>query len=326
MPITIPKKRLSSDLIYLVARRDLRPALPWQRRKPCETKNTARSRSRRRRRGGSGTRRLCTARGIRPPTRTRSSAPPGRRTSARIVSESPAPRAMCPTRSPSRNRTIEAAHRDPLLAAARGRPHRPLDAHRASDFRHRLGTSLCRLGAAGTGTEEMNRVPSSSDAPVQHGDHPTVVPSRMRRPKPCRNFRMAAGSEYCPNGLSYCSERARWTGSLGTANGRRAMMSIESASPRMSTPSQKLCVPSTSVRGCTFSRFSVSCSGSRPRPARGQRCPRPQARPDAGCDLPDGRVRGEQRQRAPLARRGPVSSRCAPQPGGIRGCSVRAHR
>ena len=70
---------------------------------------------------------------------------------------------------------------------------------------------------------------------------------------------MACGSEYWLNGSSNCSLRASTIGSVGGANGSRAMTRQLSASPTTSTPSQKLLVPS-STHGPALERLQQSGS------------------------------------------------------------------
>ena len=72
---------------------------------------------------------------------------------------------------------------------------------------------------------------------------------RMRRPKPCLSDSAARGSWYDPNGSPPSSRmrsmRAAVSGSSGTAKGIRSITTSDSASPGTSTPSQKLCVASS---------------------------------------------------------------------------------
>ena len=75
--------------------------------------------------------------------------------------------------------------------------------------------------------------------------------SRISRPTPCFSAIAACGIWNSKNGLSPArfmwSMRALVTGSPGEPNGSLSMITQESASPRTSTPSQKLEVPSSTA-------------------------------------------------------------------------------
>jgi len=75
---------------------------------------------------------------------------------------------------------------------------------------------------------------------------------RMSRPIPCLKRRTARGSWSSRNALppaaSILSWRAWMSGWSGTSNGSLVMITLRSARPRTSTPSQKLAVPNRTDR------------------------------------------------------------------------------
>src|SRR5712691_277109 len=85
---------------------------------------------------------------------------------------------------------------------------------------------------------------------------PRSVDVRISRPNPCFNRSAAWGSASWLNESRSCSARAAKTGSVGTANGRRTTITQLSRSPGTSMPSQKVDVPSSSVRSVSWNDLS----------------------------------------------------------------------
>ncbi len=106
----------------------------------------------------------------------------------------------------------------------------------ASISRVRLnGGKLCQMRRPyGLSTRRVSQIIST----------PRSVSARMSRPAPCLSVMTAWGNWWTANGLNpffaSTSRRADSTGSSGGANGSLSMTTSESASPRTSTPSQKL--------------------------------------------------------------------------------------
>src|SRR3569623_1630171 len=107
---------------------------------------------------------------------------------------------------------------------------------------------------------------------VRRGSHyiktPRSSPSRISRPTPCFSAIAACGNCESRNGSPprrrSASSRACKTGSPGDANGSLSMITTDSASPRTSTPSQKLLVPSSTALPSMRKRCSSSRRGAVP--------------------------------------------------------------
>src|SRR3569833_1914677 len=101
----------------------------------------------------------------------------------------------------------------------------------------------------------------------RRGSHSINTPrsctSRIKRPTPCFKVITACGNcasrKGSPPRLRNASSRACNTGSPGAANGSLSMITTDKASPRTSTPSQNLLVPSSTA----LPRVRKRCSRSR---------------------------------------------------------------